>query len=315
MAAQRPPYDQPRFVGFADVLGYKAIVTDSQYTDALRFHYLHSVFLALAEGARAVVNDLEGIATVQAAQFSDSFFFSSSSAVAIVSAMSQFFTNVFTIYDDTIDTDNEWLPYLRGGIVYDWMFEGLDITLPALQNQQHAFRNPIGPAVAKAYLLSEETGIEGMRLVVTKAVRDRFEADLPALPAGSLLAVWGGPLHPMFLKNHADCGEIYEIPWFESRLQATGNTVGTFEVLRSAERQFNDRSMKHYRGTWDAILRTPSVQNNQVLRELAVDIRRDTVRRMAFANWRRRGEPLWQDLHDWLAAEGIVKSDWPKPEQ
>ena len=32
------PYEQPRFVGFADVLGYKAIVRDSPFTDAQRFH-------------------------------------------------------------------------------------------------------------------------------------------------------------------------------------------------------------------------------------------------------------------------------------
>lgn len=311
MAKQPMPYEQPRFVGFADVLGYKTIVLSNQYTNAQRFHYLHSVFMALAQGARDVVQDLSGVATVQAVQFSDSFYFSSSSPVAIVSAMSSFYANVFTIYDNTFNTDDEWLPFLRGGIVHDWMFEGLDITLPALQKRQDAFRNPIGPAVAKAYLLSEETRLGGMRLVVTKDVRDQFEAELPILAAGSLLALWGGPLHPVFLKNHADCGEIYEIPWFESRLQ-TDNTIGTFNVLRSAERQFNDRSMKHYRGTWDAILRTPGIHNNKPLEDLATQIRRETVQSMAFANWTRRKNPLWDDLHDWFAAEGIIESDWPK---
>ena len=311
MTKQFMPYQQPRFVGFADVLGYKTIVLSKQHTDAQRFRYLHSVFMALAQGALDVVNDLSGIATVRAVQFSDSFYFSSSSAVAIVSAMSNFFANVFTIYDNTFNAHDEWLPFLRGGIVHDWMFEGLDISLPSLQNQHDAFRNPIGPAIAKAYLLSEETGVEGMRLVATKDVRDRFEAELPGVDPSKVLGVWSSPLHPVFLKNYADCGEIFEVPWFESRLQ-TDNTIGTFDVLRSAERQFNDRSMKHYRGTWDAILRTPGVQNNQTLRSVAADIRRDTVQRMAFANWRRRGGPLWQDLHDWFAAEGIIKSDWPK---
>ena len=314
MAKQPMPYEQPRFVGFADVLGYKTIVLSNQYSDAQRFHYLHSVFMALAQGAMDVVGDLSGIATVQTVQFSDSFYFSSSSAVAIVSAMSNFFANVFTIYDHTFDAHGEWLPFLRGGIVYDWMFEGLDITLPALQHQHEAFRNPIGPAVAKAYLLSEETGIEGMRLVATKDVRDRFEAELPGIGLGNFLGIWSGPLHPLFLKNSAHFGEIFEVPWFESRLQ-TDNTVGTFDVLRSAERQFNDRSMRHYRGTWDSIVRTPGIMNNKTLKDRATDLRLETVRRMAFANWRRRGEPLWQDLHDWFAAEGLIKSDWPKSDE
>lgn len=305
MAEQKMPYELPRFVGFADVLGYKAIVLGERYTDAQRFQYLHSVFTALAEGARNVVNDLSGVATLQAVQFSDSFYFSSNSAVAIISAMSNFFANVFTIYDHTISSHNEWLPFLRGGIVYDWMFEGLDITLPALQNQQHAFRNPIGPAVAKAYLLSEETGLEGMRLVTTKEVHDRFVAELPTFAAGSLLAIWGGPLQPILLKTPSEYGEIFEIPWFESRL-LTDNTVGTFDVLRSAEGQFNDRSLKHYRGTWDAIIRTPGVQNNKSLKEVAAKVRWKTVQNMAFANWRRRNEPLWDDLNDWFAAEGVV---------
>lgn len=285
MAKQSPPYELPRFVGFADVLGYKTIVLDQQYSEAQRHHYLHSVFTALAKGAQDVVNDLASVAQVKAVQFSDCFYFSSPSAVAIVCAMSNFFASVFTIYDHTIETHDDWLPFLRGGIVFDWMFEGFDITLPSLQNPQNAFRNPIGPAVAKAYLLSEETGIEGMRLVATKDVRDRFEAELPAVPLDGLLSVWGGPLHPVFLKNHADCGEIFEVPWFESRLQ-TDNTVGAFDVLRSAERQFNDRSMKHYRGTWDGILRTPGVQSNPMLRNVAAHIRSDTVERMASANWR-----------------------------
>jgi hypothetical protein len=311
MAEQNMPFEQPRFVGFADVLGYKAIVLGEQYTNVQRFQYLHSVFTALAQGAQDVVNDLAGVATVQAVQFSDSFYFSSSSAVAIVAAMSNFFANVFTIYDHTIDTHNEWLPFLRGGIAYDWMFEGLDITLPDLKDQRDAFRNPIGPAVAKAYLLSEETGLEGMRLVSTKEVRDSFVAEIPTVAAGSTLALWGGPLQPLFLKNSAEFGEIFEIPWFESRL-LTDNTLGTFDVLRSAERQFNDRSMKHYRGTWDAILRTPGIQDNLTLKRLATEVWRKTVENMAFANWRRRNEPLWDDLHDWFAAEGIIKSDWPR---
>ena len=42
------PCELPRFVGFVDVLGYKAIVRGSTFTDAQRFHYLHSIFSALA---------------------------------------------------------------------------------------------------------------------------------------------------------------------------------------------------------------------------------------------------------------------------
>jgi hypothetical protein len=306
------PYEKSRFVGFVDVLGYKDIVLNKKYNDSQRYHYLHSVFMALAQSAIDVIKDLNKTATIQSVQFSDSFYFSSTSAVEIVSTISEFFANVFTIFDHTIESDDEWLPFLRGGIVYDWMFEGLDSTLPPLQNPTQAFRNPIGPAVAKAYILSEESGIEGMRLVTTKEVRDRFEAELPTIDQGSVLGNWCSQLHPVFLKMHTDYGKIFEIPWFESRLR-TNNMVGTFDVLRSAERQFNDLSMKHYRGTWDTILSTPGIQNSEQLSSIAAEIRWNTVQKMALANWRRRKKPIGDDWHDWLAAEGIIETYWPKP--
>ncbi len=313
-AAMTQPYEQPRFVGFVDVLGYKAIVLGEQFTEAARFHYLHSAFEALAAAAHQVIADLGGPPRLRAIQFSDSFYFSSSSAVTLVTAVSQFFATVLTYYDhvfeEVVPADaqhafHEWTPFLRAGIVHDWFFDGHDITLPGLQNPADAFRNPIGPAVAKAYLLGEQTRMEGMRIGVTTAVRDQFEQELPTVGPASYLGIMAAPLHPIFLTNHPTFGAIFEVPWFESKLQ-TNNLVGTFDVLLSAERQFDPAAMKHYRGTWDAVLRTPGVQANEVLRAHAAGIRHDVVSRMAYANWQRRGQPPRDPWYDWFVAEGLV---------
>ena len=308
------PYEQPRFVGFVDVLGYKAIVLEEQFSEAERFHYLHSAFEALAAAAHQVISDLGGPPHLRAIQFSDSFYFSSPSAVTLVTAISQFFATVLTYYDrvfekavreDAQHAFPEWTPFLRAGIVYDWLFEGHDITLPVLHNPADAFRNPIGPAVAKAYLLGEKTSMEGMRIGITAAVRDHFEQELPTIDPLSSLGFMAAPLHAIFLKNHATFGDIFEVPWFESKLQ-TNNLVGTFDVLVSAERQFNASAMKHYRGTWDAVLRTPGVQGNDVLRSHAARIRHNVVSRMAYANWQRRGQLHGSPCYDWFSAEGLV---------
>lgn len=307
-------WERSRFVGFVDVLGYKAIVRDAPFTDPHRFHYLHSIFSALAVAAHDIAHDFSSEIAVRAVQFSDCFYFSSDSAVTLVSAIAQFFANVFTIYDHTFTAPMrpeetlfaEWLPFLRGGIVHGWMFEGYDITLPELQYTRDSFRNPIGPAVANAYVLSEATDLEGMRIATTREVRDRFAEELPRIPRHSHLGILNAPLTPIFLKNHPDFGEIHEIPWFESRLMAD-NTVGTFDTLITAERQFVPAVMRHFRGTWDAILRSPSLARNGVLRQRAVEIRHDVVSRMAYAHWVYRGRPDGSPWYDWFVAEGIVR--------
>lgn len=309
------PYEQPRFVAFVDVLGYKAIVRGAAFNDTQRFHYLHSVFSSLAVAAHDIAHDFSQEIAVRAVQFSDSFYFSSESAITLVTAIAHYFANVLTFYDHAFSTPRpegattfpEWLPFLRGGIVHGWMFEGHDITLPQLQNPADSFRNPIGPAVASAYLLSEKTDLEGMRLATTRAVRDRFLEELPSIRSGSQIAQLAPPLLPLFLKTHADFGEIFEVPWFEARL-LTDNTIGTFDTLVTAQRQFAPAVMKHFRGTWDAVLRTPSLERRPQLRDRAANIRFNVVQRMAYAHWVKRGRPEGSPQHDWLVAEGIIPS-------
>ena len=308
------PFELPRFCGFVDVLGYKSIVRDAPFPEAQRYRYLHSIFSSLAVSAYDIAHDFSGAIAVRAVQFSDSFYFSSESAVTLVAAISNFFANVFTFYDHTFNEPvptggfPEWLPFMRGGIVHGWMFEGHDITLPRLHDPDRSFRNPIGPAVANAYLLSEATGLEGMRLVTTQVVRDRFVEELPNLPPypQSQLGLVAARLAPIFLKRHKDFDDIYEVPWIESRLMSD-NTLGTFDTLIAAERQFVPAVMKHYRGTWDAILRTPSLVSNDALRNRASEARHDVVSRMAYAHWVRRGQPHGSPCYDWFVAEGALR--------
>jgi hypothetical protein len=88
----------------------------------------------------------------------------------------------------------------------------------------------------------------------------------------------------------------------------TNNMSSTFDTLIAAERQFTG-AMKHYRGTWDAILRTPSLVHRPVLYARASDIRLDVVRRMAYQHWVRRNRPEGSPLYDWLVAEGVLRPE------
>ncbi len=112
----------------------------------------------------------------------------------------------------------------------------------------------------------------------------------------------------MSLKEQVGFGEIFEVPWFESRL-LTDNTIRTYDTLIAAERQFAPAALKHFRGTWDAIIRTPSLERRAQLRNRAWKIRHDLVNRMAYAHWICRGRPEGSPWYDWFVAEGIIRPE------
>jgi hypothetical protein len=178
------PYEDHRFVAFVDMLGCKAALLSDSTTGAETFNTLSSVYENLAQAARDCVGDLtpDLPAPVRWVQFSDAFFFSSRSVVSLATTAAQFSANVFSLHDAAGIEGGEWLPFLRGGITYDWMFEGFDPTA-GHAGDPDAFRNPIGPAVAKAYLVGETTGVEGMRLVASAEAAGLLAAEIDALPA------------------------------------------------------------------------------------------------------------------------------------
>jgi hypothetical protein len=298
------PHEDRRFVAFVDMLGYKAVVLSDSTTGAEKFNALHSIYENLAQAARDCVGDLTPAlpAPVRWVQFSDAFFFSSRSAVSLATTAAQFFANVFSLHGAAGIEGGEWLPFLRGGIAYDWMFEGFDPTAGHAGGPD-AFRNPIGPAVAKAYLVGETTGVEGMRLVASAEAAGLLSAELDALPPGHPIAARAARLRPYHLARHPACGELFEVPWFELHLLGD-DTGAAFAVLEAAGRQFSFGSIKHLRGTADGLLRTPGVQAVGRLRDRAAALRDALVRRMAGERWLRRGGGPGDDWADWFAAEG-----------
>ena len=307
MPDQQRPFEKRTYVGFVDVLGYRSIVLNPQRSEAEKFHYLvESVYQNLTVAARLLVQEQDPQYPVAAVHFSDSYYFQSDFAPAIVTAMADFFAQAAAMFRDTYLTENEWQPFLRGGIVHDWMVETCDVTLPALQEPRHAFRNPVGPAVAKAYELAEESNIQGMRLALSSEVAKHFQRDKPLVDRHSVLGIKCSPLVPLKLKEHKKYGTIYEVPWFELNM-LSDNMGGDVGAILHAERQFDVKVMKHFRGTLDAILRSPSVQGTERLRCRLEEIREQVRRGMALRSWEDRGKPLWDDWYDWFIAEGLIE--------
>lgn len=160
------------YVGFADMLGYRSLVFDETTSNSDKLGYLCSVYAAMGHAVQQVMTELRVPDLVKVIQFSDCFYFKSDCPVSIIVAMAEFFSQTSAIYSQVYEATNEWQPFLRGAIARDWIMEGLDITLPTTQG---AFRNPMGPAVAKAYVLAEESGIQGMRLALFSEVAQDFE--------------------------------------------------------------------------------------------------------------------------------------------
>jgi len=300
------PWEDERYVGFADLLGYKALTTGPKYSPEQRFNLLHSAYVSLAIALNEVMEDPTLTPDVRLVQMSDSIFFTSRSAVKIVTAMATLFSTVFGVPAPLYDHEepSEWWPFLRGAIVRDWIFEARDYTVPNNDQPRDAFRIPIGPAVARAYLLSEseDTRIEGMRLVCTNVVNNDFRRECDGLDGQTEFARRARHLAPIYLKSEPTCGPIHEVPWLELQLQ-DGLARSMFQSLDLIESQF-DGAMKHYRGTWDMILRMPTIRQSEELLAIAETRRTSVVQKMAGQNWLKRGGKLWDDWTDWFAAEG-----------
>ena len=257
-----------KYIGFVDLLGYKHLVLGNFPKNKIK-HYLQSIFENLVSVALEIKRDgppnfgPNSIGeNVDFISFSDCFFFQSDCPLSIVSFVSDFYSRCFTLYQNTYESHDEWQPFIRGGIVKDWVINVRDPSVLQTNDDREVFRNPIGPGTAKAYLLSEKEDISGMLLVVSDQVRDDFNNALARQndPNGLLTS-----LTPLFLKNGKCTSNIYEIPWFEQNLMSD-NLGSCLEILNQCrEKQFTTESMKHWHGTMRTICRSPSVQGNKIV--------------------------------------------------
>jgi len=250
------------WVGFVDLLGYKEIVLGSR-SDKEKMQIIHSIYSALIQPIEDLnfdegVGDTVGGDAVRRIHFSDCFYFTSKSAVSLADSMSSFFSFAFMLYENTYATDpSQWIPFLRGGIAGGWTLMFRDPTIP--QDRETMFRNPVGPSVAKAYLVGEKQKVSGMRIMATKDFSERYEQELADMAATADSHVGFArhlcpvpipePVQPDYRQVLGDA--LWEIPW-PRLLDNCGRWIENFAATRN--RQFDAVSIKHWHAT-HALLR------------------------------------------------------------
>ncbi|MBI2842875.1 MAG: hypothetical protein HYX78_05690 [Armatimonadetes bacterium] len=161
-----------RFVAFMDVLGYYSLVSDT-IPDTRKMHRLYSLFENLGEAVcKALQDDHER--AVDALSFSDSYYFSSKDLPRLLSFLEQVFATAYGFQEWSYDKQpDNWVPFVRAGIVEGWAVSFRDATLNRLP-QPECFRNPVGPAVAESYKLTEDRGkLPGMRCFLERDLLSR----------------------------------------------------------------------------------------------------------------------------------------------
>lgn len=162
-----------RFVAYMDVVGYCSIV-EEDIVDIRKAHRLYSIFenvgmailIALRED---MLDGTEGV--VEAVHFSDCYYLSSKNLPRLLSFLERVFATTYGFQSMRYDRSrDDWIPFIRSGIVEGWAVSFRDPTLNQLP-QPDVFRNPVGPAVAESYLLTEERAkLPGMRCFLERTL-------------------------------------------------------------------------------------------------------------------------------------------------
>lgn len=245
------------WIGFVDLLGYKAIVLGDEQ-DRVKQQRLHSIYSALIQAIEDIKYDQDSGDTyggdkVEYIHFSDCFYFSSRSAFSLGYVMSSLFNSCFALYDHTYQSSaNEWIPFLRGGIERGWTMMFRDPTV--VTDPGREFRNPVGPGIAKAYMVGEKQGVEGMRIVATQVFVDAYHREIEGLDGVHRhVATKLQPLELGLAKevDRVHLGDVlYEVPWPRLTDLAV-SSIMNFNLAR--DRQFNEASMKHWLATRDLV--------------------------------------------------------------
>ena len=233
------------FAVFMDVLGYGSLLLDGSLgADHARLRHLLEVWEALT----SAIDHASGLFQVdQAKLFSDSLFVSDGELVKTVAFAANVYANAYLFYENLPD---RWMPWIRGGVGSGWLVDMLDTTLSSkVAKSQHAYNNPAGPAVARAYHLAEKSGLKGMRLLIpedlmTQAWMEMSHAsypnDLPLKHARVLLTK-----SPWPSARKDSNGEIFDVPWW----WLLDDGLARWRVLRAHEWQAVGPGRDHYEET------------------------------------------------------------------
>ena len=169
------PYDR-KYLGYIDVLGYKEFVNNS-INEKQQFSRLYSVYESLLVEFQN--SRIEYINQIQVNSFSDSFFLCSNDFIELCLWIKSLYKTAYLFQSESYEPRNDWIPFLRAGIVHDYVAFFRDASLMGrMTNFKEEFVNPVGQGVIRAYQLAEESGLSGMRIFVKKDIMKELELEI-----------------------------------------------------------------------------------------------------------------------------------------
>ena len=284
-----------KYVAFVDVLGYGSIVDDRAIAEASKAKRLYHIFENIGQAFMTAMTDwntgqvLGASAKIEAVSFSDCFYFTCPVLGDLVAFVAYLFSENFGyfegVYEDDVDC---WTPFLRGAVAEGWCLNFLDVSLSGKLAGQGDFRNPVGPAIAKAYRLSEKNPkLPGMGIVLDPACEAKLVGEQQEKPIRHRVVKWpssaayreaGGSipcdtvnLLPVHRKYCVDGGSFWEVDWFSGVIRGRHSSCVGF--LDKTHRQFEDAT-KHYLRTVELAYKAALLRNENRLAEEALGILR-----------------------------------------
>lgn len=208
-----------RYFAFLDVLGYRAILFGGgAANERQRVRRLYEVWECLSvaiEGSCTLFGS-----SIKPVLFSDSLFLSSIDPLVVAGCVANAYANVCAYYASRAD---DWMPWLRGGIGFGWGVDVKDSTVKGLaKNHVETFRNPAGPGPAEAYVLAEESGLKGSRVLVPESVKDQVFGSARGVSSTGALRTTAEQLcqQPWPSAGQVDLPsgrtEVFDLPWWRT---------------------------------------------------------------------------------------------------
>lgn len=263
-----------RFVAFLDVLGYKSVLSEPIQEDR-RFRLLYSLCENLGVAVETALSDSIHAGAVDAVSFSDSYYFSGKDLSRLLHFLEHVFQNAYAFQSSTYDREpDSWIPFIRAGVVEGWAVSFRDATLTKLPRRE-VFRNPVGPAVAAAYQLTEKRGkLPGMRCFLESTLLDRCSPTKVAEPPHYRVTADGWEMRLLDVPVsdlHKPDLRLVELAW-PCRVIAADNCGFLDPIIKSRE-QFSfgeepdqQRRDEHYNATIDLFRRSVDVCDDSHVR-------------------------------------------------
>jgi hypothetical protein len=250
---------------FIDVLGYGELVKDPTKSQDQKINILRSIYENLASTISTHINEVNERLTskIFIKSFSDCIYLESSDLLSLLYSCRQIFMDTFNLYTN-LPPENEYTPFIRGGLVKDWTIRFKDLS-SFVDNQQST--NPVGLGVARAYQVSEKSKLSGMRLIISdeiikdllikKESKNDFDYYVQEVPIN------GVPDRLYFdkiTKNEDNCDvNLYEMIWTAPLMSDC--TKDNIKHLNNLRVNFDSNSMRHFRKTAEMLFKGLLVSN------------------------------------------------------